>query len=81
MGKVRFELNKAGVRELLKSPQMAETCNSAAERVRAAAGTGYVVESRNYPERAGAVVYADTGEAKRDNYKNNTLLKALGGAG
>lgn len=79
MSKVKFELNKKGVRELLKSPEAAAICTQYAVQIQGRAGEGYVVESRNYPERSGAAVYPGTYEAYRDNLKNNTLLKALGG--
>lgn len=82
MSKVRFELNRAGVRELLKSAGAQSECmkyaSAALGRASASSG-GYVVEPRNYPERSGAAVRADTYEARKDNYDNNTLLKALGG--
>ena len=82
MSKVKFELNRAGVRALLKSPEAQHLCmeyaNAALGRA-SASSTGYVVETRNYPERSGAAVRADTYEARKDNYDNNTLLKALGG--
>ena len=82
MSKVKFELDRAGVRELLKSPEMQQECmRYASATLQRASGSadGYVVESRNYPERSGAAVRADTYEARKDNYDNNTLLKALGG--
>jgi len=77
MGKVRFKLNKAGVRELLKSPGIVSECRKHADATAAAAGDGYTVEQRNYPERSGFAVRADTFKARRDNMDNNTLLKAL----
>lgn len=80
MSKVKFELNKAGVRELLKSGEMQQICMQHAYATQQAASSssdGYVVEPRNYPERSGAAVRADTYEARKDNADNNTLLKAL----
>ena len=82
MSKVKFELNKAGVRELLKSTEAQGICmqyaNATLNRA-SVSSDGYVVETRNYPERSGAAVRSDTYEARRDNYDNNTLLKSLGG--
>lgn len=78
MSKVKIKLNSQGVRELLKSPEIASACEEQARAVAARAGSGYEVEQRNYPERTGFVVSAETDEARRDNLKNNTLLKALG---
>lgn len=80
MSKVKFELNKAGVRELLKSAEMQQICMQHANAtLQAALGSsdGYVAETRNYPERSGAAVRADTYEARKDNADNNTLLKSL----
>ena len=79
MSKVKFELNKAGVRELLKSTEAGSICMEYANQVQSRAGEGYIVESRRYPERTGAAVYPETYKAVRDNLKNNTLLKSLGG--
>lgn len=76
--KVTVKLNRAGVRELLKSPEIAEACKAQADAVADRAGDGYAVEQRDYPERTRYVVSAETDEARRDNLKNNTLLKALG---
>ena len=82
MNRVDFKLNRAGVRELLKSAEAQNICMQQANMVlsRASASSdGYVVETRNYPERSGAAVRADTFKARKDNYDNNTLLKAIGG--
>lgn len=82
MSKVNFVLNSKGVREMLKSAEAQAICmeyaNAVANRA-AAHSTGYVVETRNYPERAGAAVRADSVKARIDNSRNNTLLKSLGG--
>lgn len=80
MSKVKFELNKAGVRELLKSAEVQQICMQHANAtLQAALGSsdGYIAETRNYPERSGAAVRADTYEARKDNSDNNTLLKSL----
>ena len=77
MSKVVFDINKAGVRQLLKSDGAKTVCKEYASRIAARAGEGYVMEDRNYPERAGAAVRVDSHEAYRDNLENNTLLKSL----
>lgn len=77
MSNIRVELNRAGVRELLKSGEIASACMGYASQIAANCGDGYVAEARNYPERTGAAVYADSPKAIRDNLKNNTLLNAL----
>lgn len=78
MSKTKIVLNRKGVRELLKSQPMADACREQAEQVKARAGEGYEVQQQDYPERARYIITAETDEAKRDNLKNNTLLKALG---
>lgn len=75
-----FIVNNAGVREMLHWESVQELCNGLADKVASNAGTGYVVRGRNYPRRYGAAVVALSKRAKRDNMKNNTLLKALGAA-
>ena len=78
MSKMKIVLNSQGVRELLKSSAIASACEEQAQAVASRAGEGYTIEQRNYAERTGYIVNADTNEAKKDNLKNNTLLKALG---
>lgn len=77
MSKMRFDLNTAGVRELLKSDAMKQICREHASGILNRVGEGYVMEDRSYPERAGAAVRVDSYEAYRDNLENNTLLKAV----
>lgn len=78
MSKVKFELNRAGVRELMQSQEMLSVCRSYADEIRNRAGDGYEVDTFIGRNRANASVYAATNEARRDNYENNTLLKARG---
>lgn len=79
MAKVKFELNLAGLNELMKSTEMAEVLNTAADQIAAKCGEGYEVE-RAHPIRFVGIasVRAETIEAKVDNRKNNTILKAAG---
>ena len=76
MSKIRVELNSAGVREMLKSAGAAAECMSYAQRIALSCGEGYAA-TKAYPERTGAIVYAESSEANRDNIKNNTLLRNL----
>lgn len=78
MAKVRVELNSEGVRELLRSTEMAGVCRDLAGGIAARAGDGYGVSVYTGRNRVNASVYATTKEAERDNLKNNTLLKAVG---
>ncbi|HEM2777305.1 TPA: hypothetical protein ACGOSD_001394 [Streptococcus suis] len=77
MSKMRFKLNRAGVRELLKSPEMQAVLTDKANGIRNRAGDGYASDIYVGKTRANAMVYADSIKAKRDNKKNNTLLKAV----
>ena len=82
MSKVRFKLDRAGVRELMQSAEAVSVCTEYANNIlsRCPAGLGYEVSSMVGKTRANASVFAATPEARRDNYQNNTLLKARGGA-
>lgn len=77
MSNIKFELNQAGVRELLTSEEAASICMEHATRVQSIAGEHYTAESRRYPKRTGAAVYPNDSEGYFDNLHNNTLLRAL----
>lgn len=79
MSKVKFELDKGGVRDLLRSQEALNVCKGYAETARNRAGEGYEVTTFVGRNRANASVHAETYEARKDNYDNNTLLKSLGG--
>jgi len=80
MSKFRFELNRAGVRELLQSDGMREVVQSYTDTVLANCGgtsAGYkadVIIGRN---RATGRVSADGARAIRENENQNSLLKGL----
>jgi hypothetical protein len=80
MSKVKIELNREGVRELLCSAEMGEICMEQATAVAGRAGEGFAISGpytgRN---RVNVSVGAVTEEAYQDCLENNTLLKALGG--
>ncbi len=75
---VELKLNSDGIKELLKSDEIAAACKEQADAIASRAGDGYEVTTRQYPERIAYAVNAETKEARQDNLKNNTLLKALG---
>jgi hypothetical protein len=79
MSKVKFELNRAGVRELLRSEGALSVVLPYAESARNRAGDGYEVTTYVGRNRVNASVHAETYEARKDNYEHNTLLKSLGG--
>jgi hypothetical protein len=76
---VKFELNHAGVKELLKSDEMKSVCESYARRALSGLGAGYSVNTYVGANRCNAEVTADSDKARRENSQNNTILKALGG--
>lgn len=78
MSDFRFELNKAGVAELLKSNEMANVLAERAEAIRAKCGSGYETDTYQAGTRVIASVYAADDEAIQDNYDNETIMRALG---
>lgn len=76
---VRFELNRKGVAELMRSGAMQDMLKDYARTVQGRAGDGYEITTHIGKTRANCSVYAATDKARRDTYNHNTLLKALGG--
>lgn len=79
MAKVRFELNRQGVSELLRSQEMLDICTEYANNALARLGDGYEVYTMTGDVRVNAEVYAESFAAKRENLKSNTILKAVFG--
>lgn len=79
MSKVKFVLNRAGVRQLMQSEEMQAILNEKATKALNRLGDGYKSDIYVGKNRANAMVYADTYQAKRDNLKNNSILKAVRG--
>lgn len=77
MSKFKFELNEAGVAELMRSAEMQSVLISHARGISARAGEGYNVHIG--PHRANVSVRTETAAAVQDNLDNNTLLKATRG--
>lgn len=77
MAKKGFNLNYSGVSSLMKSPEMQAVLEVKASAVRQRCGPGYGQDIHVGKNRANAMVFAETYEAKRDNKKNNTILKAV----
>lgn len=80
MSNVEFELNLAGLNELMKSPEMVEILESATSQVANAAGSGFGKRVGQGSFTAIGNVFAENKEAASKCYKENTLLKALGSA-
>ena len=81
MGNVKFELNLEGLNELMKSAEMQSALLNAGQAVARNAGSDYAAEVHTANWIAISNVYPNSKEAAHDNFKNNTLLKALGSAG
>lgn len=79
MAKVKFVLNRQGVRELMKSKEMMDICSEYANNALARLGDGYEVNTYSGENRVNAEVYAQSFAAKRENLKSNTILKAVFG--
>ncbi len=77
--KVKFELNRNGVRELLRSDEMMGICKEFATRSVSVLGVGYDISTHTGRNRVNAQIEAKTFEARRDNAKNNSILKSLRG--
>lgn len=77
MDKYRLELNRSGVRELLRSDEMKTMLTAKAKAAAQACGAGYESGSYLLSTRAVARVSAVSIDAKRDNLKNNTILRVL----
>ena len=72
MANFRFELNEAGVRELLKSAEMAAICQEYAEQVAAEYDGESTVSVHTGKTRVNASVEGEAGRY------DNELLRALG---
>ncbi|SDQ54674.1 hypothetical protein LHA31_02540 [Carnobacterium viridans] len=77
MSKMQFKLNSSGVSSLLKSAEMQSVLEKKATDVKNRCGDGYEQDIYVGKNRANAMVRAETTKAKKDNYNNNTLLKAV----
>ena len=77
MSKFIFKLNRKGVAELMKSQAMQDVLKEHATTIKNRAGDGYEQDIYVGKNRANAMVKAETFKAKKDNSKNNTLLKAV----
>ncbi|MBS7578405.1 MULTISPECIES: hypothetical protein [unclassified Enterococcus] len=77
MAKNKFKLNYSGVGQLLKSAEMQSVLNEKATAIKNRCGDGYEQDVYVGKTRANAMVSATSYKAKKENMKNNTLLKAV----
>ncbi len=75
--KVKIELNDAGIQALLKGEEVQELLNEIANEGIASLGDGYSKNERVVGRRRIVEVVAETPEAIRDCYENNTLTKVF----
>lgn len=78
MAKVEFQLNPAGVRELLKSPAMLSGVEGLARAAVSRLGSGYEVTTHVGVNRVNAEVSTGDTRSRRDNSDHNAILKAVG---
>lgn len=81
MGDVKFKPNLQGLNELMKSAPMQSALLEAGNAVARAAGSDYAAEVHTASFIAISNVYPDSKAAAKENYKDNTLLKAAGAVG
>lgn len=79
MAKFKFELNGAGVRELMQSPEMMSICKEYADSALSRLGNGYQVTTMVGKTRVNAQVAAVTYQARKENSETNSILKAVRG--
>lgn len=77
MSNFKFELNRKGVIEFLKSTEMQNYLREKSDDIQSRCGDGYEATVQIGTDRAVAFVRAETVEAKKDNSDNNTILKAV----
>lgn len=81
MGKeVVFEVNSAGIIEMLQSSGAGTVCGNVARQVLSSAGDGFILDTRISGDRVAARVKVDSKEGYKKCMQDNVLLKALGGA-
>lgn len=81
MADFKFELNLPGLNELMKSPEMQAVLDEAGETVASMAGNDYAASPKTGRWVGFSNVYPNSKKAARENYKENTLLKALYASG
>ena len=77
MSKTKFKMNTSGVRELLQGAEMQTVLSGYASAIRDRCGNGYEQDIHVGKTRANAMVWPESCQAKRENKKNNPILKAV----
>jgi hypothetical protein len=74
---VRIVLNRRGVRELLRSPEIQRDLRRRAEAIARVAGPGHEVDTQVGRNRARAAVITGTFEAAHNEATNRSLTRAI----
>lgn len=74
---VVIKLNRSGMRQLLRSPEIQADMERRARQIAGAAGEGMAVESEVGPNRARAEVRTDTFEARRAEATDRRLSNSV----
>lgn len=75
--RVKVELNRAGVRQMLRSDELKQHCLEYAERIASLAGDDYAAEAHVGQNRVNASVIVTTWAGYHKSLKNNTVLTAM----
>ena len=82
---IKFKLNKAGIIELFRSPEVNAWLQEVGDEVAGIAGNmygkEYAARAHNASKTSIVNVYPNSKSAAHDNYEHNTLEKALGVTG
>ena len=71
-----------GINAVMKSAEVKSALKAAGDAVASAAGSDYVAESPRDINWISVVnVYPDSKDAAKDNYENNSLIKAVSAVG
>ena len=81
MNKVRIEMNRAGMNELLHSAEIESAIMNAAKKVQSRAGSNFGAVAVKMPTRSIVRVSALNRDGMKENSDNNVLLKSLYGGG
>ena len=74
---VDFELNKEGVRDLMRSKEMQSLLHDIGATAYSSLGDGYEMTERVGKNRANVQIAAETFRARHENAKTNSILKSL----
>lgn len=77
MGKLKVVLNEEGVRQMLKSGEMALLLKERAQDAVSRIGGGYNITTHTGVNRVNVSISPASYKAHKEDLKNNTIIKAL----